>query len=268
MRTRSWLARLSAAAAVSATAAGVAAGSGEDRPAPVLLGFSPAAIHAGDLMVLDADLGGERGARVWIGGRKLPRRRVQVERRDGGAGVLPAPERLWVSVPRRLPAGSHEVALTTRAGRAAAAKRVEVIDCDPPDEPIGDCGGTLSSGVSIDAEGTGYDVRFTSAGPADLYPLPSQSVVELEKNAGQITFGFQIDTAPSALESGDADAVQFHLADYTGGFRGYWSRDAGTVRIVDTSATRVLICVDTTLTADGMFEPATLRVRGFVVVRR
>src|SRR6185503_8284365 len=102
---------------VGAATEGSPAAAVPGRAGPVVEGVSPPAVHAGDDVLIRARRVGRGRPHVWIGGHRVRRIDVRVDRVSEDADV----DRVWARVPKRTPAGSHEVRLATRAGTAVAA---------------------------------------------------------------------------------------------------------------------------------------------------
>ncbi len=242
-----------------------AAAASPARPAstpPRVLAFSPAAAHPRDAFLVDAVFDGERPPRVFVGGRRVPRRDVRIDdavRADGA-------RRVWARVPRRMRPGEHELRLVARGGSAVAAKTLTVASCDPETEEPPACGNIPNSGAHLVVTGAGGYRRVLRSN-ASLEPqvIAGQTLVEFP-GPGDIRFSMNIPLAAGDIARGTTRALHqtFHSL---GAQYGYWQLIDGTVTVAEVSSTRVGVCIDAVLPGFGS-EPAEVRVRGHVVFVR
>jgi hypothetical protein len=245
-------------------AATVAADAGPPVPPnpPVVVDFSPAAVHAGDAIAVDVRSAGTGRPRVWIGRRRASTASVRVEPL-GDDGTM----RVFARVPKRVEAGDHEVRVATRGGKSAAAKRVQVASCHPaPAGGSGECGGNIpDSGVNLTITGDG-GYRKVVAQSASVTPtaVSGQTVVEISA-AGIGTFFVNIPLEPDRIHVG---RTPMYAVDFSDAHFNYYDLENDFVEVVEESPTRVGICFDMTLPTISASTPSEVRVKGYLVFKR
>lgn len=243
-----------AAAAVAALAAPAGPG-----PAPRIVGFSPAAVHPGGEFVVDAQFEGRTLPRLRVGGRAVPRSRLR-------AGESPADgvRRLWARIPKRAAAGDYEISLTTRAGKAVAAKPIQVADCDEETPPATGCGNIPNAGVDLVVSGTGYRKVLKSSASVVAQKFPGQTVLDVSA-AGIGSLNVHILLDASQLHAGTAptDGVMFSDSNFN-----YYGTSSATFQVAEESPGRLGLCFDMPLETIANSTPATVRLTGHMVVTR
>ena len=255
MRLRSALSGLCCAAA----AVVALAGSKAHEVPPRIVSFSPAAVHPGGEFLVDAQYEGTSLPRLRVGGRAVPRSRIRV-----GESPAEGVRRLWARVPRRAAAGDHEISLATRAGKAVAAKKIEVADCSEEPPAAAGCGNIPNAGVDLVVAGTGYrKVLKTSASVAAL-KYPGQTVLEVS-SAGVGTLNLHIPLDASQIRAGTVSTDGLMFSDSS--FNYYGTSDA-TFQVTEESPGRLGLCFDMPLATISSSTPAAVRLTGFMVVTR
>lgn len=258
-----------ALAALAGGAPGASAARKSAAVPPRVVAFSPAAAHAGDLLLVDVEQSGPRPPRVWIGRRRVPQRHVRV----ADASPAPGVRRVWARIPAKTPPGEHVVRIANRAGTAVAAKTVRVAACEEGAAPF-DCGDVPDDGVELTVTGAGGFLHLVhvAASPAPKAGGdPGTTVLTFCRDGGDPfrCVGVYLPLAPSAIHVGNVSATELDYYDELGNS---WTKaPGGTLRVVEETPTRVALCIDAVLGVvgePGEGRPASLRMTGHLVFSR
>ena len=239
--------------------------SGAPDSAPRVVMFSPAAVHAGDAFIIDAEFAGRRPPRVWVGPYRVARSRVHVDAQETSSGS----RRIWGRVPARVPSGEHFLKIATRAGAAVAAKPVQVASCGT--DPV-------TPGTPVDLTVSGSNsyktpIRLANAPVFVTEPSdPDKSSIAICGDDGKFRCLTIQTTTQARAEIHVGTVTTLGLFYYDGQSGSQWTKEpGGSVKVVEATPTSVRLSFDNVLTFKGTAPagvPKTVTVKGSLEFKR